>query len=75
MSKSPENSVKRYGVNAVSSVLTQLLRLTVLVWGQLEGGFFELYEMVPGVLAAAGAILLLHHMAPGPDCDAAARQR
>lgn len=32
MSKSPENTVKRYGINAVSSVLTQILRLTVLVW-------------------------------------------
>jgi O-antigen/teichoic acid export membrane protein len=32
MSKAPENSVRRYGINAVSSVATRVLQLTVLVW-------------------------------------------
>ena len=32
MSKAPENSVKRYGINAASTVATRLLQLTVLVW-------------------------------------------
>lgn len=32
MSKAPENSVKRYGINAASTVATRVLQLTVLVW-------------------------------------------
>jgi sodium/proline symporter len=31
--------------------------LTVIVWKRLEGGLFDLYEIVPGVLAAALAIV------------------
>ena len=36
--------------------------LTVLVWGRLEGGLFDLYEMVPGVLAGSAAIILVHRL-------------
>ncbi len=32
--------------------------LTVIVWKQLEGGLFDLYEIVPGVIFASLAILL-----------------
>jgi O-antigen/teichoic acid export membrane protein len=32
MSKAPENTITRYGINAVSTVATRLLQLTVLVW-------------------------------------------
>ena len=35
--------------------------LTVLIWGRLQGGLFDLYEMVPGVLAGAAAIALVHY--------------
>mgnify|MGYP000393902014 CR=1 FL=1 len=31
--------------------------VTVVVWKHLEGGLFDLYEIVPGVLAAALAIV------------------
>ena len=33
--------------------------VTVVVWKQLSGGIFNLYEIVPGVLAAMLAILLM----------------
>ena len=33
--------------------------LTVIVWKQLEGGLFDLYELLPGFLAAWLAILLV----------------
>ncbi len=32
--------------------------LTVLVWRQLYGGFFELYEIVPGFILSLAAIFL-----------------
>jgi len=32
--------------------------VTVLVWKQLEGGCFELYEIVPGFLLSAAAIII-----------------
>jgi O-antigen/teichoic acid export membrane protein len=32
MNRAPENSIKRYGINAASSVVTRVLQLTVLVW-------------------------------------------
>jgi sodium/proline symporter len=34
--------------------------VTVIVWRQLEGGIFDLYEMVPGVLVAGLGIALCH---------------
>ena len=36
--------------------------ITVLLWRQGEGGWFELYEMIPGVLAAVLALLLGRHL-------------
>ena len=33
--------------------------VTVVVWKQLEGGIFDLYEIVPGILASMAAILLI----------------
>ena len=33
--------------------------LTVIVWKQLEGGIFDLYELLPGFIAAWGAIIVM----------------
>ena len=33
--------------------------VTVVIWKQLEGGIFELYEIVPGIIVSAVAILLV----------------
>lgn len=33
--------------------------LTVIVWKQLEGGIFDLYELLPGFIAAWGAIIIV----------------
>jgi len=32
--------------------------LTVILWKQLEGGMFDLYEIVPGVIAAGVAVVI-----------------
>lgn len=54
--------------------------LTVVVWRQLEGGVFDLYEIVPGVLLSTLAILSVTRLdrAPSPEVTAvfdAVRQR
>ena len=33
--------------------------LTVLVWKQLSGGLFDLYEIVPGFLFSAAAVFFV----------------
>jgi sodium/proline symporter len=38
--------------------------MTVVVWKQLEGGLFELYELLPGFLASTGAILFVSKYGP-----------
>jgi sodium/proline symporter len=48
--------------------------LTVIVWKRLEGGWFDLYEIVPGVVAAGLAIGLVSlisggHQGAGPGHD------
>lgn len=39
--------------------------LTVIVWKQLEGGLFDLYELLPGFIAAWSAILLFSRTGKG----------
>ncbi len=48
---------------AVAGVVTG--GLTVILWKQLEGGLFDLYEIVPGVAAASLAILLASRLSGG----------
>ena len=43
--------------------------LTVVIWSQLDGGFFELYELVPGFIAAAVAIVIVSLASPAPNAD------
>ena len=37
---------------------------TVIVWSKLEGGVFDLYEMIPGFAAASLSIILFCKFAP-----------
>lgn len=50
-----------------STVLLAMLAggVTVLLWRQGEGGWFELYEMIPGVLAALLALLAGRYLERG----------
>jgi sodium/proline symporter len=42
--------------------------VVVVGWRQLHGGLFDLYEMVPGVLAATSVIALVSLLRPpGPE--------
>lgn len=49
---------------ALAGVLTG--GLTVVIWRQLEGGLFDLYEIVPGFLLATAAILVASLADPRP---------
>jgi len=41
--------------------------ITVVVWKQLSGGWFDLYEMVPGVVLASLAIVVAGQLAPATE--------
>jgi sodium/proline symporter len=47
--------------------------ITVILWRQGEGGWFELYEMVPGIMASCITMLICHR-ALSPRKDMAATQ-
>jgi O-antigen/teichoic acid export membrane protein len=59
VSKSRESSVRRYGINAVSSVGTRILQLTVLVWvnqfllKRIEPQEYSLYPLVLSLMVFA----------------------
>lgn len=53
-----KRDITKYG--AIAGMLTG--SLTVIVWKQLEGGLFDLYELLPGFLAAWIAILVFGTM-------------
>jgi sodium/proline symporter len=40
--------------------------VTVVVWKQLEGGIFDLYEIVPGFILCAVAVIVVSRMGPQP---------
>jgi len=40
--------------------------VTVVVWKQLQGGIFDLYEIVPGFILCAIAVILVSRMGPQP---------
>ncbi|MDR5859859.1 sodium/proline symporter PutP [Halomonas eurihalina] len=41
--------------------------LTVIIWGQLSGGIYAIYEIVPGFILSALAIVLVTLMTPKPN--------
>lgn len=41
--------------------------LTVLIWKQLSGGLFEMYEIVPGFVLSLGAIVIISFLDEKPD--------
>ncbi|NIA16463.1 MAG: sodium/proline symporter PutP [Nitrospiraceae bacterium] len=43
--------------------------LTVLIWKQLEGGLFDVYEIVPGFLFSAAAIIIVSIAGPPPGAE------
>lgn len=43
--------------------------LTVLIWKQLSGGVFDLYEMVPGFIVSVVLIVLFSLLDKAPDSD------
>lgn len=43
--------------------------ITVVVWSQLEGGLFDLYEIVPGFVLGWLAILLVSLISPEPSAE------
>lgn len=47
--------------------------LTVITWKQLDGGLFDLYEIVPGVMFSAAAILVVSRVWPPPPASSAWR--
>ncbi len=55
-----KRNVTRYG--AIAGMLTGAL--TVIVWKELEGGLFDIYELLPGFVAAWIAILVFDTIGP-----------
>ena len=53
-------NVTKYG--AIAGMITG--SLTVIVWKQLEGGLFDLYELVPGFVLAWTAIIIFGKIGP-----------
>ncbi len=41
--------------------------LTVLIWKQLSGGLFDLYEIVPGMILSFAAIYVVSMMSEAPS--------
>lgn len=41
--------------------------ITIVVWKQLTGGIFDLYEIVPGIVLATSAIVITSLMTDKPD--------
>ncbi len=57
---------------AIAGVLTG--GLTVILWKQLSGGLFDLYEIVPGVIASIAAIVIFNR-APRRDRPASVHDK
>ncbi len=49
--------------------------LTVVIWKQLEGGLFELYEIVPAFAASFMAIIVVSLLTPAPPPQVVARHQ
>ncbi len=42
---------------------------TVVIWKQLQGGWFDLYEIVPGFILATLAIIIVSHFSAKPNAE------
>jgi sodium/proline symporter len=49
--------------------------VTVVVWKQLSGGLFELYEIVPGVVVSTGAIIVVSLLSSPPPTEIIERHK
>lgn len=47
--------------------------ITVVVWKQMSGGWFDLYEIIPGIIFAFIAIIAVSKMTPAPSQSIQAR--
>ncbi|WP_114417031.1 sodium/proline symporter PutP [Marinospirillum perlucidum] len=43
--------------------------VTVVVWANMTGGIFDLYEIVPGFILAAIAMIVMSNISPEPDAE------
>jgi sodium/proline symporter len=43
--------------------------LTVVIWKQLEGGLYDLYEILPGFLISLAAIVLVSLLGRAPSAE------
>ncbi|RRJ85441.1 sodium/proline symporter PutP [Aestuariirhabdus litorea] len=43
--------------------------VTIVVWKQLSGGLFDIYEIVPGILFSTIAIVVATLLSPAPEAD------
>ncbi len=55
--------MNRYG--ALAGILVG--GTTIVIWKQLSGGWFDVYEIVPGIIFSTLAILLVSVLTPAPD--------
>ena len=52
-------------MTAKSAVISMFVgSITVIVWSNLEGGLFDLYELVPGFVVASFSIIFFNRLAP-----------
>ena len=45
--------------------------ITVVIWKQLTGGIFDIYEIVPGFILATIAIIIVSKATPEPEAEIA----
>ncbi len=49
---------------AVAGIVTG--SIAVIIWKNLHGGIFDIYEIVPGVIFSSLAIVVASRLSPGP---------
>ena len=49
--------------------------LVVVIWKQMQGGIFDLYELVPGFFLALIAVVAVSKITPAPDVQLVAKHR
>jgi Na+/proline symporter len=48
---------------------TPVTDITVVIWKQLSGGIFDLYEIIPGFILSSIAIILFSLMTREPEAE------